>query len=207
VPFFGASPDGITDLGVMVEIKCPFRRKITGEVPLQYYHQIQGQLDVCGLKECDFLECEFEVADEDAEFWSCYNDYKLGERGCVVELTDNVTGATKYVYSGIDIKEVELRDWIKAVTDGASAGGYSVVREHLWTLRKYNVVRVYHSSSFINEKLAALGQVWANVERYRADKSSYNREVGGLTSRMTSSVHTSAPATSAANTCAFLAME
>lgn len=55
----GASPDGITDAGVMVEIKCPYRRRINGEVPLQYYYQIQGQLEVCGLRHCDYLECEF----------------------------------------------------------------------------------------------------------------------------------------------------
>ena len=28
IPFIGASPDGITDEGIMVEIKCPMRRKI-----------------------------------------------------------------------------------------------------------------------------------------------------------------------------------
>jgi hypothetical protein len=25
--FFGASPDGISEVGVMVEIKCPYKRK------------------------------------------------------------------------------------------------------------------------------------------------------------------------------------
>ena len=29
----GASPDGITDAGIMVEIKCPYQRKINREVP------------------------------------------------------------------------------------------------------------------------------------------------------------------------------
>ena len=53
--FFGASPDGISDDGVMLEIKCPLKRKIGGDVPTQYYYQIQGQLDVCGLEECDYL--------------------------------------------------------------------------------------------------------------------------------------------------------
>jgi putative phage-type endonuclease len=60
LPFVGASPDGITELGVMLEIKCPWRRKIVeGELPSQYYYQIQGQLAVCGLEECDYFECEF----------------------------------------------------------------------------------------------------------------------------------------------------
>lgn len=27
--FFGASPDGISELGVMLEIKCPYKRRPT----------------------------------------------------------------------------------------------------------------------------------------------------------------------------------
>jgi putative phage-type endonuclease len=62
VVHLGASPDGINELGVMLEIKCPFSRKIDGVVPREYYHQIQGQLEVCGLDDCDYMECEFEEA-------------------------------------------------------------------------------------------------------------------------------------------------
>ena len=54
----GASPDGISDLGIMLEIKCPFKRKIDGAIPEQYWMQIQGQLEVCDLEECDYLECK-----------------------------------------------------------------------------------------------------------------------------------------------------
>lgn len=63
IPWLAASPDGITPEGVMLEIKCPYRRKITGIPPLYYYQQVQIQLEVCDLSECDFLEIEFmEVA-------------------------------------------------------------------------------------------------------------------------------------------------
>lgn len=57
---FGASPDGITEDGIMIEIKCPFSRKIIdGNIPEKYYYQIQGQLAVCKLNKCDYIECEF----------------------------------------------------------------------------------------------------------------------------------------------------
>lgn len=94
VPFLGASPDGITHHGVMLEIKCPWRRKINGEVPLQYYYQIQAQLEVCGLEECDYVECEFEEAlggaDEvarDEEHAAAYGDAPLDpcSRGVFLE--------------------------------------------------------------------------------------------------------------------------
>ena len=57
---FGASPDGISELGIMLEIKCPYSREIIhGKVKEEYYCQIQGQLAVCGLEECDFAEFKF----------------------------------------------------------------------------------------------------------------------------------------------------
>lgn len=63
---YGASPDGITDMGVMVEIKCPLSRKIIkDEIPEKYMAQMQGQMAVCNLKECDY--CEFKFAEIDVD--------------------------------------------------------------------------------------------------------------------------------------------
>ena len=45
----------------MLEIKCPKSRIITGFIPEVYRAQIQGQLEVCGLDYCDFLECDIKV--------------------------------------------------------------------------------------------------------------------------------------------------
>ena len=67
---FGASPDGICDdtgndeyVGRMVEIKCPPKRKFTKTVPPHYLMQVQGQLEVCNLDECDFLQVKVEEYD------------------------------------------------------------------------------------------------------------------------------------------------
>lgn len=66
IPIIGASPDGITDEGIMIEIKCPYTRTIDGNIMaknmLQYYAQIQVQLEVCDLEECHFWECKFDVS-------------------------------------------------------------------------------------------------------------------------------------------------
>lgn len=65
----GASPDGIVEeTGRCLEIKVPMRRKITGIVPLGYWCQMQTQMNVCGLFECDFLEC-------DIKEFKTYEDY------------------------------------------------------------------------------------------------------------------------------------
>lgn len=56
--WLGASPDGIfARSGYMIEIKCPYRRRIVpGHVPHHYYPQIQCQLEVCSLPACYFVQ-------------------------------------------------------------------------------------------------------------------------------------------------------
>lgn len=56
-PWLGASPDGVSASGKMVEIKCPLRRQITpGHVPEHYYPQVQLQLEVCDLDVALFVQ-------------------------------------------------------------------------------------------------------------------------------------------------------
>ena len=63
--FLAASPDGInTDqnnylFGRMLEIKNVVSREITGIPKMEYWIQMQLQMEVCNLNECDFLETKF----------------------------------------------------------------------------------------------------------------------------------------------------
>ncbi len=87
-PFIGASPDGICHkdtydetgvskmVGRLLEIKFPKSRKILTEgdldgdiCPHYYYQQVQTQLYVTGLNECDFLQCKIEEYDTWDEFY------------------------------------------------------------------------------------------------------------------------------------------
>ena len=54
--WLGASPDGVTESGKLVEIKCPLRRSITNDVPRHYMPQLQLSMEVLGLDECDFIQ-------------------------------------------------------------------------------------------------------------------------------------------------------
>lgn len=72
-----ASPDGLVlncpkneKTGRLIEIKCPVTREIDGSVPKDYYAQMQTQLQVTGLKKCDYVE---------AQFSSKYNDNNMKE--------------------------------------------------------------------------------------------------------------------------------
>jgi putative phage-type endonuclease len=79
-PRCSASPDGlvykcnsqnnIDRKGRLIEIKCPVTREIDGQVPKDYYAQMQMQLQVTGCKQCDYIE---------AQFASQYNNNQIKE--------------------------------------------------------------------------------------------------------------------------------
>jgi putative phage-type endonuclease len=52
--WLGGSPDGVTEDGVLIEIKCP--KKISKKVPEYYMPQIQILLEIMELEECDFIQ-------------------------------------------------------------------------------------------------------------------------------------------------------
>jgi putative phage-type endonuclease len=54
--FLGGSPDGITESGKLLEIKCPLMREIKAEVPVYYMPQLQLLMDILNLDECDFIQ-------------------------------------------------------------------------------------------------------------------------------------------------------
>jgi len=94
---FGASPDGITEDGIMIEIKCPYSRKIkNGNIPEKYYYQMQGQLAVCKLTNCDYIECEFECFDNEDEYINNVIDIDNNySHGIIVEKKEK----TEFVYN------------------------------------------------------------------------------------------------------------
>ena len=49
--------DAADDEPVLLEVKCPFRRKIVpGTIPQHYYAQVQLNMFICGLRVADFVE-------------------------------------------------------------------------------------------------------------------------------------------------------
>jgi putative phage-type endonuclease len=54
--WLGGSPDGVTESGKLVEIKCPPQRAILPEVPAHYMPQLQLCMEILDLEEADFIE-------------------------------------------------------------------------------------------------------------------------------------------------------
>lgn len=167
IKHFGASPDGINEFGVMLEIKCPYKRKITGEVPQQYYYQIQGQLDTCGLKECDYLESEFQKYYNKEEFM---NDEEFGEKGVIIELQN-----LEYIYSDVVYQGQQLEDWL--IENETIISSMKCVTVHYWKLGKFNVVRVYKDEDFLKEKFLELETVWDKIKEYKGNKPLYDKDI------------------------------
>jgi len=62
-PLLAASPDGLiveaTDparVGRLLEIKCPITREIGAGIPFEYWCQMQIQMEVTGIDECEYVE-------------------------------------------------------------------------------------------------------------------------------------------------------
>lgn len=106
--FISASPDGITEDGIMVEFKAPKSRLPNGIPPCYYWTQMQQQLQVCGLDKCDFVECVIHEYDDYDEFKDDtlkpgISKYSHNEQGIIMEFIKN--GESVYEYLDIGLNE------------------------------------------------------------------------------------------------------
>jgi putative phage-type endonuclease len=175
---FGASPDGISELGIMLEIKCPFKRKIDGSIPEQYWMQIQGQLEVCDLEECDYLECKLKQYNNEADFLSdSHTDYiltkDLNEKGIVIEYKKD--GERNYLYSDLNKTISELVEWKEdIITEFDYTIEYEIV---YWRLDEYFCKRVYRDKEFFNKNIENLKYLWDKILYYSKNKNEYSKQV------------------------------
>lgn len=173
--FFGASPDAISSNGIMIEIKCPKKREIKGDVPLQYYYQIMGQLKACDLMECDYFECAFSEIDEE-DFIN--NDYQY--YGIILTKEDG-----SYEYSKLNDTKENMIEWAKNLINNKDL---NIIEEYnpkifYWYLNKYNIKRIIRDDEFIKENIKKLEEVWKKILKYREDQDLYKKEIGEINKR------------------------
>lgn len=73
IDFLAGSPDGVTESGRLLEIKCPLRRNIgDGDVPGHYMPQLQLLMEILDLEVCDFVQYKpSEITWPDPEEFTC----------------------------------------------------------------------------------------------------------------------------------------
>jgi len=108
---FGASPDNVSELGIMVEYKCPWRRVITGEIPYEYGVQMQGQMSVCRLSECDFVECALEKINNEQAYVERHKGMRTNH-GVIVEWKA-ADGTLSYDYSPANLVPEDALRWAR----------------------------------------------------------------------------------------------
>lgn len=175
INYLGASPDGITEDGIMLEIKCPSSREITGEPPVYYWTQVQAQLEVCELDRCDFLECKLLEYDNKYDYENDHynNDYTINsygmEKGCVLELFNKETKIFSFQYSPLGIIGIELENWINNILNKFNKENniFIISTISYWYLVKISCVPIYRNQEWFNSNLNLLKNFWDEILYWR----------------------------------------
>jgi len=169
--FLGASPDGITPDGIMLEIKVPKTREFKeNNIPPHYYDQMQGQLEVCDLYECDFLQCKIEeylnensyLEDKNSEF-----------KGAIIEYIDE-NNELQFIYSKVNINKKDLDKWICGNKIQLSNKNLLCKNISYWKLIKYCIDRVNRQSDWMEKSLPIFEKFWKDVIYYRENPDELN---------------------------------
>jgi len=189
IPHFGASPDGIVEwesenknyVGRMLEIKCPGSRPITGLCPEYYYAQVQGQLEVCDLQYCDFVECKIEdyecktdyfddfFINSEGEVDFHYNRKGL-EKGIVIEAYDKLRGKEKYYYGKLGMNYQEAYYWEKSTIEELifPDDNLDYLCTTFWYATEYNELLIQREKEWFHRKcIPLINKFWEDVLHYR----------------------------------------
>jgi len=153
--WLGASPDGITENGVMLEIKCPYSRKINDTIPpFHYYVQVQIQLEVGMLDEADFLECEIKEYNSFEEYQDDISDVL---KGIVLELNDG-----SFIYQSCN-KDPFLwaNDQIILLNES--------VNIYYYYISKYNIINIKRDPDWFENVKLDLKKVYDEVRQYQTN--------------------------------------
>jgi putative phage-type endonuclease len=172
--FIGASPDGINvdpkngRYGRMLEIKNVVSRTITGIPKMEYWIQVQVQLETCDLNECDFLETKFVEYDS-------YNDFmKDGtftyssenkQKGILLLFTKN--GNTFYEYPPLLLNEMEYAEWEQAILIKHEDAIW--LKTIYWKLDIFSNVLILRNKVWFEHALPKIREVWNCIEKERIE--------------------------------------
>lgn len=157
-PILGASPDGISDEGIMLEIKTLYSRQIVpGYIPVNYYLQMIIQLYCCNLQQCDFLEIKVEEFDNIVDYFN-YNGttYIHG----VVVYDKKKTPKHSYL---INPHLSEINDFIKKFENEA-------VIVKFFRVYQYQIVNVTYNPDLLNDILPDINEAYQILQDLKSGK-------------------------------------
>ena len=180
--FIGASPDGINVCplsrlyGRMVEIKNVVSREITGIPKEDYWIQMQIQMEVCSLPECDFLETKFVEYEDEAAFHADSNkendencevpfkwNFNRGgqRRGVIIYFIKNDKPFYEYAPLTITCKS-EFDRWFEKMMNANDA--ITWIKNIYWRLEVYSCVLVLRDKAWFKNAVIKMQELWKTVE-------------------------------------------
>ena len=185
----GASPDGIVvspesdDYGVMLEIKNVVNREITGVPSMAYWIQMQVQMEVCDLDDCNFIETQFKeypeavtTADDDAEtkFYAGIPDYLYNGVILYFVKRDFVDNSPKYVYMPLDtpLTKPAIEAWVSE-KKRELANTHVLFRRIYWYCDRFSCVLVKRNRDWFSAAEPRIRDFWHIVVKERADGYSH----------------------------------
>tara|TARA_Y100000389_G_scaffold84800_1_gene81525 strand:+ start:2049 stop:3218 length:1170 start_codon:yes stop_codon:yes gene_type:complete len=186
-PAFGASPDGICDvnsppeyIGRMLEIKCPPKRKFTKSVPPHYMMQMQGQIEVCDLKECDFLQVKLE------EYLN-YEDYKsddlnipdkfgftkedLPKGYTITYVEESDLKKLKYLYCPLFSSNSMIEVWKEEKMKFIEENKFIFKEEKFWQITRYECTLVKRDKEWWTNSVSDIYQFYKDLLYYKKDNN------------------------------------
>ena len=174
IEFLAASPDGIvTDAkaeryGRMLEVKNIVNRDITGIPKEEYWVQMQVQLEVCNLNECDFLETRFiEYSDEEAFTTDNIINPEV-KKGCMM-LFMKMGGQPVYEYMPLTLPLADYSQWQEKMMDKHSDLNW--LKNIYWKLDQLSCVLVLRNKLWFASALPAIKSIWQTIQEEK--KSGY----------------------------------
>lgn len=173
--FLGASPDGIVcDIssnlyGRMLEIKNVVSREITGIPKMEYWIQMQLQMEVCNLNECDFLETKFIEYNSFEEYENDISCTKL--KGIICQFIKN--NVPYYCYCPIDLSFQEREDWKDYILEINS--DIEFIQFIYWRLEYVSCVLVLRNKLWFASVLPLINSFWNIVLDERKTGNYKNR--------------------------------
>ncbi len=166
--FIAASPDGINNCantsryGRMLEIKNIVNRKIDGNPKLEYWIQMQLQMEVCNLDECDFLETQFVEYDNESDFKKDGSFTKTEDgkqKGIMLYFVKN--GGPLYEYAPLNINEEDFNKWSNEMKEKNKE--YPWISTIYWKLDICSCVLVLRNKDWFNQAIPILQELWNSV--------------------------------------------
>ena len=175
-----ASPDGITEKGVMVEIKVPYKRKITGIPPIYYWYQMQQQLEVCNLDRVDFVECNISEYLNKKLFLSDVNpvnninsfyNKQDNVKNIVIEYYKKNRGGRMvldWIYPDKFLKMDQIDSWINQSREKINANDTTIYsRAIYYKINIYSCTQVWRDKEWWQNNYTRFLDFWKEVEHYR----------------------------------------